>query len=164
MTVHEEAKRDETDRSGAEVYREEFTVSAEAIDGNGHVNNVTYVQWMQDLAVRHFEELGGMKAMDASGGTWVVRCHRIQYLSPAHAGERVLGETWVEDRGRVRSHRRYRFTRLPDETVLARGETEWVFVDAQTGRPRSIPETVRRVFKPQSGRDEDTPGTGEAIG
>jgi len=161
MTVHE--KRGEKERrSSSPTYRETFTVPAGAIDGNGHVNNVTYVQWMQDLAVRHFEELGGMNAMETSGGTWVVRSHRIQYLCPAHAGERILGETWVEARGRVRSDRRYRFTRLPDGTVLARGETEWVFVDAETGRPRSIPESVRRVLEGGAARQTGAPRGGEA--
>lgn len=145
MTENEETRGNAV-RPDAVVYREEFTVPAGAIDGNGHVNNVAYVRWMQDLAVHHFEALGGMGAMRISGGTWVVRSHRIEHLCPAHAGERIRAETCVVDCGRVRSHRRYRFTRPADGTLLAQGETEWVFVDAQTGRPRSIPEAVRHVF------------------
>ncbi len=162
MERSEPAKDEAAHPLTGEIYCQEFTVPAEAIDGNGHVNNVAYVQWMQDLAVRHFEALGGMEAMRVSGGTWVVRSHRIEYLCPAHAGERVRAETWVVDCGRVRSHRRYRFTRLADGALLARGETEWVFVDARTGRPRSIPEAVRRVFGPRSDKDEDEPRGGGA--
>ena len=35
------------------IYRFDIKVPAEVVDGNGHVNNVAYVQWMQDAAIRH---------------------------------------------------------------------------------------------------------------
>ena len=39
-----------------------LTVKAKHIDGLGHVNNVVYVQWMQDVATAHIEKLGlGLK-------------------------------------------------------------------------------------------------------
>jgi acyl-CoA thioester hydrolase len=126
------------------VYRFQFTVSDEAIDRNGHVNNVVFVQWMQDAAVRHFLAAGAEAAMAAFGGTWVVRSHRIEYLSPVHGGDRLEVQTWVEEYRRVRSLRRYEFIRLVDGSVAARGETEWVFVDADTHRPMAIPEEIRR--------------------
>ena len=38
--------------------------------------------------------------------------------------------------------------RIPeaDQSVLAQGETEWVFVDAATGRPRAIPPPIKALF------------------
>ena len=36
----------------------EMTVQAQHIDRLGHVNNVVYVQWMQDVATAHIEQLG----------------------------------------------------------------------------------------------------------
>ena len=36
------------------VYSKTITIPYTAIDENGHVNNVTYVQWMQDIAVEHY--------------------------------------------------------------------------------------------------------------
>ncbi len=128
------------------VFRHGFIVPADVIDRNGHVNNVAYVQWMQDVAIRHSEAVGGTAAMRAAGGTWVVRSHRIEYRSPAHAGDVVEVATWVASLERVRSLRRYRFVRTTDDRLLATGETEWVFVNAQTGRPCAIPESVRRCF------------------
>ncbi len=136
------------------IYREVLVVPEDAIDGNGHVNNVAYVQWMQDVAVAHFRFVGGMNGIEHAGGTWVVRSHHIEYLRPAFHGDRIEVRTWVVDCGRVRSHRRYEFVRPSDSATLATGVTEWVFVDAETGRPRSIPDEVRRVFvlKPDEGR------------
>jgi acyl-CoA thioester hydrolase len=119
------------------VYRYEFTIPPEALDENGHVNNVQYIQWMQEAAVCHYE---------AAGATWVVRSHSIEYLRPAFAGERIQVQTWVVDLRRVRSLLCYRFVQVADGKLLVRGETDWVFVDARSGAPRPIPEAVAGVF------------------
>jgi acyl-CoA thioester hydrolase len=128
------------------IYTYEFTVPESALDENGHVNNVQYVQWMQEAAVRHYESLGGVLPTQALGATWVVRSHNIEYLRPAFAGERIEVRTWVVDIRRVRSLRRYRFTRLSDSRLLVKGETDWVFVDAKTGAPRLVPEEITSIF------------------
>jgi acyl-CoA thioester hydrolase len=128
------------------IFRHEFIVPEQVVDRNGHVNNVTYVQWMQDVAIRHSEHTGGTRAAAAAGATWVVRSHRIEYLRPAFAGDRIVALTWVADFRRVRSLRRYRFLRSSDKAELAEGETDWVLVDAATGRPRAIPSEVMQCF------------------
>jgi len=128
------------------IYPYEFVVPTEAVDENGHVNNVTYVQWMQDAAVRHYETMGGRQLTLDLEATWVVRSHTIEYLSPAFAGERIKVLTWVVNMRRVRSLRRYRFVRVADEQLLVRGETDWVFVDVKTGRPRAVPPEVTGLF------------------
>lgn len=124
----------------AAPFQHEFSVPAEAIDTNGHVNNVAFVQWMQDVAIGHFRALGGTEPMRAVGGAWVVRSHQVEYLAPAFAGEVITARTWIVDVGRVRSLRKYEFWRA--EKLLVRGETDWVFVNAATGRPMSIPDAI----------------------
>ena len=128
------------------IYPYEFTIPNEAVDENGHVNNVMYVQWMQDAAVRHYEAMGGRQLTQDIGATWVVRSHTIVYLSPAFAGERIKVLTWVVNIHRVRSLRRYRFIRAKANQVLVYGETDWVFVDANSGSPRAIPLEVASLF------------------
>ena len=130
----------------SKIYRYKFTVPESAVDLNGHVNNVVYVQWMQDVAVLHSDTVGGTNAMHAAGGTWVVHSHKIEYLSPAFAGEDVVALTWVVNFRRVRSIRRYNFFRKSDNKLLAKGETEWVFVEVESGRPMMIPEEIIRLF------------------
>jgi len=128
------------------VHAYEFDVDAALIDANGHVNNVEFVRWMQEAAVRHADAAGCTAATVAAGATWVVRSHHIDYLRPALAGDRVRVLTWVADFRRAFSLRRYRFLKGTDETLLAKGETDWVFVDATAGRPRSVPEEIKRMF------------------
>ena len=86
------------------VFTNTITVTADAIDANGHVNNVVYVQWMQDIAVEHFSLLGGLEAM-GDNATWVASEHKVQYLTPAREGDEIEMQTWVESMRRVRSLR-----------------------------------------------------------
>jgi acyl-CoA thioester hydrolase len=129
-----------------QIFEYTFTIPETAVDQNGHVNNVFFVQWMQDVAVRHYGSLGGIEIAQAIGGTWVVREHHIIYLSPAFGGEEIVARTWVANVRRVRSLRRYEFVRKSDGKLLVKGETDWVFVNAKNGRPIAIPRAVSAVF------------------
>ena len=129
------------------VYRLELIVPAEAVDGNRHVNNVAYVQWMQDAAIQHSAATGCTRMTEAIGATWVARMHRIEFLSPAFADEAITVLTWVADFRKVRSLRRYKFIRAVDQKVLVLGETDWVLVDVATGRPRGIPCEMVSLFE-----------------
>ena len=128
------------------TYTKIFIIPESAIDDNGHVNNVAYVQWMQDIAVEHYASIGGIQAQGPDA-TWVIREHRIEYFLPAYAGEEIEIRTWVENIQRVRSLRKYEFVRKADGKTLVKGETDWVFVDVKSGRPLAIPQEVSDVFK-----------------
>jgi acyl-CoA thioester hydrolase len=128
------------------IYSKIIKVAPQFIDGNGHVNNVAYVQWMQDIAVEHYSSIGGIEAQGPDS-TWVVREHRIEYLWPAFEGDEIDIRTWVENIRRVRSLRKYEFVRKSDNKILVKGETDWVFLDAKTGSPRAVPEEVIKVFQ-----------------
>ena len=133
------------------IYSKTITIPESAIDENGHVNNVIYVQWMQDIAVEHYESIGGTNPMKLLGATWVVREHKIEYLLPAFADEEIEIRTLVENLRRVRSLRMYEFVRKSGGKVLVKGETDWVFVDVKSGRPTAIPEDVAAVFSQKEG-------------
>jgi acyl-CoA thioester hydrolase len=129
-----------------DIFHQDFIVPAEVVDLNHHVNNVAYVQWMQDAAVAHSHFAGGMAETQNIGATWVARSHQITYLRPAFDGDHIRLFTWITTLRKARSTRQYKFLRLSDNTVLATGTTEWVLVDAKTGRPRSIPASVADCF------------------
>ncbi len=129
------------------IYRYDFSVPKDVVDENGHVNNVVYVRWMQDAAIRHSESVGCTGATRAAGASWIVRSHKIEYLRPVFAGDNISIMTWVSDFRKVRSLRKYKFIRTRDNTVLAQGATDWVFIDTQSKRPRLIPKEIREVFE-----------------
>ena len=63
------------------------------IDRQGHVNNVAFLRYIQDVAVSHWSAV----APDAvrAAFAWVVRRHELEYLRPALPGEELLLRTWV---------------------------------------------------------------------
>lgn len=130
--------------SNSPIFTYTFTVPENAIDENGHVNNVAYVQWMQEVAIRHPEAVTEYKP--AENTTWYAREHRIQYLLPVFLGEEIEVRTWLSEIKRVRAHRKYEFIRKSDGKVVVKGETDWVYVDAKTGKPIAIPAEVGKLF------------------
>lgn len=129
------------------IFVQRLTVSDDVVDGNGHVNNVAYVRWMQDVAVEHFRSRVRQQQMTEWECTWVARSHHIEYLSPALPGDDIDLLTWIVNWRRVRSTRRYQFRRVADGALLARGETDWVLIDSVTGRPKSIPDAITTAFQ-----------------
>lgn len=133
------------------------------IDVLGHVNNVVYVQWMQNAAYAHSAALGWtLERYMSLGAGWVARLHQIEYLQPAFAGQRVIIKTWVSDMKKVTSTRRYRMVRLDPplqdsqgtvdptasirETLIAVAHTNWAFIDYQRGTPIRIPAEMSADF------------------
>lgn len=123
-----------------------FTVGRESIDVNGHVNNVEYIRWMQEVAIRHTQHLGADVRAAAAGLIWVVRSHNIEYRLPAFEGDEIQLATWVDSVERVSSVRRYEFRRTDTDILLASGQTNWVCLNRESGRPAAIPERLMRMY------------------
>jgi acyl-CoA thioester hydrolase len=124
-----------------------FVVPGDAIDELGHVSNLKYIVWMQEIAIQHSAAQGWSVERYLEGGAvWVVRSHFINYLSPALEGETITLQTWVAEIKQCSSVRRYLMVRTNDQKVLVEGETNWVYVDRRSGRPLRIPEDLRAAF------------------
>ncbi len=130
----------------SQIFKYDIQVTADMVDGNGHVNNVAYVQWMQDAAIHHAQTSGCTKATSSLGATWVVRTHHVEYLRPVFAGDTISVVTWVSNFRKVRSLRKYKLIRAADNAVVAHAETDWVFVDTKTGQPRAIPDEIKKTL------------------
>lgn len=125
----------------------DLVVPETAIDVNGHVNNVQYVQWMQEAAMAHSAARGWpTKRFLALGRTWIIRSHTIEYFHSAYAGEAIRILTWVADFQKIRSLRKYKFYRPADGVLLAAAATLFIFCDLQTGRPVTIPKEVQQAY------------------
>jgi acyl-CoA thioester hydrolase len=80
---------------------------------------------------------------------WVIRRSTIECATAIPPGVALEIATWVADFRRVRSRREYT-VRLPGEPVaLLTAHTDWVYVDAASGRPRRIPHEMMRAFVPE---------------
>ncbi len=132
-----------------------LVVPQSAIDINGHVNNVQYVQWMQDAAMAHSASLGWpTERFLTLGKTWIIRSHSIEYYHSAYAGDLIEVHTWVANFQKIRSLRKYKFIRPADGVVLASAETLFIFCDLNKGRPVTIPPEVEVAYPIVSPEEE----------
>ena len=120
-----------------------FTVSAEDIDEQNHVNNVAYVRWIQDVAVAHWfaSATEGMRGEF----TWILTRHEIDYKKQTFAGETVAATTWVGKATKVTCERFTEIMRGADLVVKAR--SVWCLIDKNSGKPAKITEEIREIFE-----------------
>ena len=125
-----------------------FRIRHYECDAYGHVNNTNYLRYMQEAAFDASAALGyDLARYEALGHHWLVRETEIEYLAPLRYGDSVRVKTWVEDFHRVRSRRAYELNRLSDGERVARGTTDWVYLDSQTGRPARIPPEMVAAYE-----------------
>lgn len=65
---------------------------------------------------------------------------------PAFESDEIEVRAWITEIKRVRTQRKYEFIRKGDGKVIAKGETQWVFVELSTGRPIPIPNEMVELF------------------
>lgn len=121
-----------------------LAVSPADIDELGHVNNVVYLRWVQDVAIAHWSTAA--TAEQQREVAWVAIRHEIDYKHPALLGDGVIARTWV---GTAASHRFERHTeilRASDRKVLARARTVWCPINRTTGKLARVSDEVRGMF------------------
>jgi acyl-CoA thioester hydrolase len=102
-----------------------FHVAGADIDELGHVNNVVYLRWVQDVAAAHWESATTPAERAAVG--WVVLRHEIDYKHPARPGDDVIARTWVGPPAAATFERHTEISRAADRRVLAQARSldEW---------------------------------------
>ena len=129
------------------VFQLSFTASAEHSGELGHVNNAVWVQWMERVAVSHWDSLADPAHKDAY--YWVVVRHEIDYLRSAHDGDRITARTWVGDAPRGARFARFVEFTGADGKACVRAKTEWAIIDKALGRPIRVPPEVVAPFRDQ---------------
>jgi acyl-CoA thioester hydrolase len=125
-------------------FTREFPVAPGDIDELGHVNNVVYLRWVQEIAVAHWR--AAAPADLQAEVVWVVLRHELDYKRPARAGETVVGRTWVGEATGSRFERFTEFARAANGEVLAQARSVWCPLNTHTGRPRRIDPSLHDYF------------------
>jgi acyl-CoA thioester hydrolase len=124
-----------------------LTASPDDIDELGHVSNIAYVRWVQEVAKAHSRAVGWDHAAYLRlGAVFVVRRHQVDYLAPVLAGEAIRLTTWIRSWSAATCVRVTQITNVDGPRVVARAETLWAFVAVETGRPRRIPPEILEAF------------------
>lgn len=116
------------------AFEKKIQVVPADIDELGHVNNVVFVRWVQEVAAAHWEAVAPSDLR--SQFKWVVLRHEIDYRHPAFEGQIISGTTWVGEHYGARFDR---FVKLECEgRILAEAKTVWCMIGAQNGKPARI--------------------------
>ena len=127
-----------------------FKVRYYECDQYGHVNNANYLRYMQEAAFGASAQAGyDFARYDQIGQYWLVRETDLEYLKPLRYGDEFEIKTWVQDFRRVRSRRLYEFRMSGSDDPIARASTDWVYLDAKTNRPVTVPSEMINAFFPE---------------
>ena len=121
-----------------------ITIGPDDIDDLGHVNNVVYLRWVQDIAIAHWS--AAATAEQQAAVAWVAIRHEIDYKHPARLGDTIIARTWV---GTADSHRFERHTeivRVADSKLLARARTLWCPISRASGKLTRVSHEIRERF------------------
>ncbi len=129
---------------GQQVYSRTFTPLASDIDANGHVNNIVYLSWIQDMATSHWALR--QPPEEQARWAWIVLRHEVDYRRALLPGETATARTWVA--AQPDGPRFDRFVRIdgPDGAMCAQARTEWCLIDAVTRRPKRVPAEIVARF------------------
>lgn len=129
---------------GRQVFRQRLEPAPADIDENGHVNNVVYLRWAQDMGTAHWRSLAPADAQ--ATWAWIALRHEIDYRRALLPGETAQARTWVSDA--AEGARFDRFIRIdgPDGQMCAQIRTTWVLIEQATGRPRRVPPWMVEMF------------------
>ena len=114
------------------------------IDFMGHVNNASYLKWVQEAVVSHWQRLAPADAV--AGHLWVALKHEITYRKPTFLDDEVIATVLLE---KVQGARAFYETIIKrGEEVLAEVKSSWCCLDAETLRPaRLARDIVERFFQ-----------------
>jgi acyl-CoA thioester hydrolase len=124
-----------------------FIAGPEHIDELGHVNNAVWVQWIQAVAVAHWDSVADPAHKDAY--FWVVTRHEVDYLRAAHDGDRIIARTWVGEAPKGARFDRFMEFIGADGKLCVRARTHWAIIDKALGRPVRVPPEVVAPFLSQ---------------
>ena len=130
--------------TGRQVFQQTFIPVPADIDENGHVNNVVYMDWVQRMAIAHWQ--ARLPEAEQARWAWIVLRHEVDYRRPLLLGEAATARTWVDER--THGAKFDRFVRIdgPDGAMCAQARTVWCLIDAVTRRPARVPTEMAAVF------------------
>jgi acyl-CoA thioester hydrolase len=127
----------------AAKFAHHFFVDKSDIDEQGHVNNVAYVRWIQEVAVAHWRN--ATTAEQQAKFSWVVLRHEIDYKRQAFETEEITATTWVGKATKITCER---FTEIKrGEELLVQAKSVWCMIDRETNKPARITPELRETFQ-----------------
>jgi acyl-CoA thioester hydrolase len=132
-----------------DTFRLDLVVNEGDTDALGQASNISFVRWIQDVAMAHSSAVGlDLTAYRRIGGVFVVVRHEIDYVRSALRGDELEARTWISSAMAAKCLRTTELFCKRDRELVAKGVTTWGFIAWASGRPKRITEEVRVAFGP----------------
>jgi len=118
------------------------------IDFVGHVNNIVYIQWMENGRINLLEAID-LPAFDLAAKEGIVPVltkTSIRYRKPYFLNNTVVVEIWISQLNNASAIMDFNFKNEKGE-LCATGQQTGLFVDRQTMRPVRLSEKYREAFE-----------------
>ena len=113
-------------------------------DELGHVNNVVYLRWVQDVAASHWNKIASPELKNQC--SWVVLRHEIDYMQAAMPGNLIIGKTFIENYEGVKSLRLVHLYRENNNQLLCKARTTWCMIDPKSYKPKRIGDEIKQLL------------------
>ena len=127
------------------VFEATRSVVSDDLDDLMHVNNVRYVQWVQDIAKAHWE--AATTPLQQQENVWVLLSHHIDYKSAAKLHDEIYLKTYVTRSEGVTSTRVVEMFHKGSEKLIVKSETTWCLLDGKSKKPKRISPEIAAVFR-----------------
>ena len=148
-----------------EVKESTFTIKTYECRADGKVRIAALMQYLQEAAALHAEELGvGFERLSEMKSYWVLSNFRMEITRLPVWSERVTIETWPSGYNRVIASREF-VAKDRDNRELFKAGSEWMILDKQRNRPKNLfklnldlPKTGEKTLSEQLSRLQRTDG------
>jgi len=117
-------------------------VESPHIDILNHVNNIVYLQWVNNASEIHWKLLSNNEIN--SNYFWVCLRHEIDYLGQAFLGDKITIQTWVGESKGVKSVRYVNIYKADD--LLCSATSIWCLFDVNTQKPTRIRKDILELL------------------
>jgi len=115
-----------------------FTVKAFDCQPDGRLKLNALMQYLQESAARHAEQLGfGFEDMEKQGCFWVLTNFRLEITREPKWTDRFVVRTWPSGHTRLTATREF-IGEAHEGGELFRAASEWMILDRHSARPRNL--------------------------
>lgn len=118
------------------------------IDFAGHVSNISYLRWLEDMRLMLFDKYFPLKIFLDQGKTPVLASTEIKYKRPVKLFSQPHGVMWVSAMGKASMTIQAEFFVNGELTTSAKHVG--VFVELSSGKPVRVPAICLDLYGPSA--------------
>jgi acyl-ACP thioesterase len=137
-----------------QIREEEFNIKTYDCHPNGKIKISTLMQYLQEIAANHAEELGfGFRALNQFNGYWVLSNIRIEIENLPAWNDKIIISTWPSGHNRLLATREF-VGKSKEGCEILKASSEWMILDKESSKPKNLtrlhlplPEDGQKVLR-----------------